>query len=91
MFRSIIFLWLLAGCTTNGFEQNPPPENLLGEAIGTDRVLISWDYPQGEATLLKLDIFGPGDEMNREEIVPGSSRNFVAANLMSETTYSFHV
>lgn len=91
MFRYIIFLWFLTGCTTNGFEQKPPSENLLGEAIGTDRVLISWDYPQEEATLFKLDIFGPGDEINGEESISGSDRNFVVANLVSETTYSFQL
>lgn len=91
MFRYIIFLLFLADCTTNGFEQKPPPENLLGEAIGTDRVLISWDYPQEEATSFKLDIFAPGNEQTWKESIPGGDRNFVVANLMPETTYTFQL
>ncbi len=89
--RYIIILLLVTGCTTNGLEQSSPPENLAGETMGTDRVLLSWDYPEGEATFFKLDISGPEDEIAREESVSGSDRSLIVANLLPETAYSFQL
>ncbi|TVQ02625.1 MAG: fibronectin type III domain-containing protein [Balneolaceae bacterium] len=88
----LMILWLLTGCSLFGGKQVlPEPENFSVETIGTDRVLLMWDYPAGEATFFELRVFDSENNLLREKTLPGNARDFVISNLTPGTVYLFQL